>query len=174
MKIIRKSMENILTCGQCIFNSLILLIVANGMPILSRDIFGAHGSWPVDFGCIFFDKKPLFGYSKTWRGIIMSVLATSLIAPLFALNYLSGALLGLLVMSGDLIASFTKRRLGYIESSRFRILDTLPESLLPLILLRETLALGFIEIIATVILFFTFEILFSPLLFRLHIRKRPY
>jgi len=167
-------MENILTCGQCIFNALILLIISNGMPILSRDIFGVHGSWPVDFGGTFFDKKPLFGYSKTWRGLIMSVLATSLIAPLFALSFASGALFGLLTMSGDLIASFTKRRLGYIESSRFRVLDALPESLLPLIILREALALGFIEIIATVILFFTFEVLLSPILFRLHIRKRPY
>jgi len=167
-------MENTLTCWQCIFNSLILLIVANGMPILSRDIFGAHGSWPVDFRHVFFDKKPLFGYSKTWRGLIMSVLTTSLIAPIFDFNYLIGALFGFLVMSGDLSTSFIKRRLGYIESSRFRVLDTLPESLLPLIILREALALGFIEIIATVVLFFIFEILLSPILFRLHIRKRPY
>ncbi|SHE22707.1 hypothetical protein BPUTEOMOX_2404 [methanotrophic endosymbiont of Bathymodiolus puteoserpentis (Logatchev)] len=77
-------------------------------------------------------------------------------------------------MSGDLIASFTKRRLGYVESSRFRVLDTLPESLLPLIILQDALALGFIEIITTVVLFFAFEVLLSPLLFRLHIRKRPY
>lgn len=167
-------MENNLTCWQCIFDSLILLIIANGMPILSRDIFGTHGSWPVDFGCTFFDKKPLFGYSKTWRGLIMSVCASSFIAPLFDLNYLNGALFGCLAMSGDLSASFTKRRLDYIESSRFRALDILPESLLPLIILREALALGFIEIILTVTLFFVFEVLLSPLLFRLHIRQRPY
>ncbi|MDF1582201.1 MAG: CDP-archaeol synthase [Methyloprofundus sp.] len=167
-------MENTLTCWQCIFDSLLLLIIANGMPILSRDIFGAHGSWPVDFGCTFFDKKPLFGYSKTWRGLIMSVLASALITPLVDLNYLNGALFGFFAMAGDLIASFIKRRLGYTESSRFRVLDTLPESLLPLIILRETLALGCIEIIATVTLFFIFEALLSPLLFRLHIRKRPY
>ncbi|OQK17405.1 hypothetical protein AU255_05865 [Methyloprofundus sedimenti] len=158
----------------CIFDSLILLIIANGMPILSRDIFGSYCSWRVDFGCTFFDKKPLFGYSKTWRGILMSVLATSLIASIFTLNYLNGALFGLLAMFGDLIASFIKRRLGYVESSCFRVLDLLPESVLPLIILREALALGFIEIMLTVILFFAFEVLLSPLLFRLHIRKRPY
>lgn len=162
------------TCWQCIFDSLILLIIANGMPILARDIFGAHGSWPVDFTCTFFDKKPLFGNSKTWRGLIISVLSTSLIAPLFMLSFTNGALFGLLTMSGDLIASFTKRRLGYVESSRFRVLDTLPESLLLLIILQDALALGFIEIIITVVLFFTFEVLLSPLLFHLHIRKRPY
>jgi len=144
------------------------------MPILSRDIFGVHGSWPVDFTCTFFDKKPLFGNSKTWRGLIISVLSTSLVAPLFMLSCANGALFGLLTMSGDLIASFTKRRLGYIESSQFKVLDTLPESLLPLIILQKVLALGFIEIIATVVLFFAFEVWLSPLLFRLHIRKRPY
>ncbi len=104
----------------------------------------------------------------------MSVCASSFIAPLFDFSYLNGALFGFLAMSGDLSASFTKRRLDYIESSRFRVLDILPESLLPLIILREGLALGFIEIILTVTLFFVFEVLLSPLLFRLHIRKRPY
>ncbi len=166
--------ESILSCWQCVINAVILLIVANGMPVLLRDFLGSRLAWPIDFGVVFFDNRPLFGYSKTWRGIFSSMLVTSILAPLFGLSLINGAFFSLLVMFGDLTASFTKRRLGYIESSRFRILDVFPESLLPIFILREYLGLTVFEGFITVALFYIFEVLLSPILFRLHIRKRPY
>jgi len=95
-------------------------------------------------------------------------------APVFGLSPLIGGAFGILVMSGDLAASFIKRRLAYVESSRFRALDVLPESLLPILILREALELTIVGSIFTVSFFFIFEVLLSPILFRLHIRKRPY
>jgi len=74
----------------------------------------------------------------------------------------------------DLLASFIKRRLGNVESSRARGLDTVPESLLPLLLLKDSLALNFIEIILVVGLFFLCEEFVSPVLYKLHIRNQPY
>lgn len=166
--------ENILSCWQCVIKVLILLALTNGMPVLLRNIMGSRLAWPVDFGLFFFDKRPLFGYSKTWRGIFSSIFVTSILAPLFGLSATNGALFALLAMLGDLCASFIKRRLGYIESSRFRIIDVLPESLLPIFILRQDLGLTVLEGFIAVALFFIFEVVLSPILFHLHIRKRPY
>ncbi len=166
--------DSILSCWQCVIKALALLIVANGAPVLSRDIFGSHLAKQIDCGLNFFDNRPLFGYSKTWRGLFSSMVVTSTLAPLFGLTIFDGALFAFLVMMGDLTASFIKRRLGYIESSRFRIIDVFPESLLPVFILREYLGLMVLEGFITVALFFIFEVILSPILFRLHIRKRPY
>jgi len=167
-------MESFLPCGLCLFTALILLVIANGMPVMLRNMFGKRFSKPIDCGVLFIDKRPLFGQSKTWRGLVAAILFTSLSAPVFGLTLYTGALFGTLAILGDLSASFIKRRLGYSESSRCRILDTLPESLLPLLLLRDDLQLSVFGGILTVALFFIFEVLISPVLFRLHIRKRPY
>lgn len=162
------------SCWQCIINAALLLLAANGMPVLSRDVLGSFAAWPVDFGIRLKDHQPLLGTSKTWRGVFFSCLVTGLTALLIGLSFRLGALFALLSMSGDLIASFIKRRLGLVESSRFRLLDILPESLLPVLLFSEALNLNVLSGLITVALFFTFEVLISPILFRLHIRKRPY
>jgi CDP-2,3-bis-(O-geranylgeranyl)-sn-glycerol synthase len=167
-------MEMNVLCWQCIFIILLLLVISNGMPVLARQILGGFGAWPIDFGITFYDKNPLFGYSKTWRGLVTAILSTTLIAPVFGLSFQTGALFGMLVMSGDLAASFAKRRLGLVESSRFRIIDVLPESLLPVFILRDTLELNILTGFISVALFFIFEVILSPILFKLHIRKKPY
>jgi len=167
-------MESLLPCGLCLFAALILLVIANGMPVMLRNMLGKRFSKPIDFGVLFFDKRPLLGQSKTWRGLVAAILITSFSAPVFGLSLYTGALFATLAMLGDLSASFLKRRLGYSESSRCRILDMLPESLLPVLLLRDDLQLTIFGGIFTVALFFIFEVLISPVLFRLHIRKRPY
>ena len=167
-------MQDISLCWQCIAKVLTLLVIANGIPVLARNIFRARFAWPVDFGICFYDNHPLFGYSKTWRGLFSAVFLTSILAPLFGMSIQNGALFGLLVMSGDLIASFTKRRLGYVESSRCRIIDVIPESLLPIFILHEQLRLTMLGGMISIALFYILEVVLSPLLYRLHIRKRPY
>ncbi|MGZ4959488.1 MAG: hypothetical protein ACXV7J_09555 [Methylomonas sp.] len=79
-----------------------------------------------------------------------------------------------LAMTGDLLASFCKRRMGKAESSRARGFDTVSESLLPLWALKGPLALGGADIILVVGLFFLMEEFMSPLLYKWHIRQRPY
>jgi len=93
---------------------------------------------------------------------------------LFGLEPLTGVLFGLLAMVGDMLASFIKRRLGNAESSRARGLDTVLESLLPLWLLKESLALNLTDIALIVVLFFLCEEFISPVLYRLNIRNQPY
>lgn len=167
-------MEINIPCWQYIINTLILLTAANGMPVLARNIFGTLAAWRIDFGIRFYDNRPLLGCSKTWRGLIIAILTTTLLAPLFELSFQTGALFGVLAMVGDLAASFTKRRLGLVESSRFRIVDVIPESLLPVFILLDELQLNILTGGICVALFFVFEVILSPILFRFHIRKKPY
>ncbi len=53
-------------------------------------------------------------------------------------------------------------------------LDQLPESLLPLLACRATLALTAAEIALVVVLFFGGEIVLSRLLYKVHLRDEPY
>jgi CDP-2,3-bis-(O-geranylgeranyl)-sn-glycerol synthase len=153
---------------------LILVTVANGAPVIAKRVLGDRLAWPLDGEARFVDGKPLFGTSKTIRGIVLAVLATSVAAPLLGLTLATGALIGLGAMGGDLLSSFIKRRLGLKPSSRATGLDQIPESLIPVLLCRQELALSAIDIAAVVILFFVGEIVLSRLLFQLRIRDRPY
>jgi len=161
-------------CLYCIIQVTALLVVANGAPVLVNKILGKRWVWPVDNGLKLRDSHRLFGNNKTWRGLFSAIFFTILVAVLSGLEPLTGALFGALAMAGDLLASFIKRRMGHAESSRARGLDTVPESLLPVLVLKELLALSLIDIVLIVAIFFLIEELVSPVLYRLHIRKRPY
>ena len=167
-------MPSLSLCWYCIFLALLLLNVANGAPVIADKVLGSRFSRPMDNGLNLRDGYRLFGNSKTWRGLFSAVFFTTVVAILCGLEPLTGVLFGMLTMAGDLLASFIKRRLGNVESSRARGLDTVPESLLPLWLLKDSLALSFIDIILIVVLFFLIEETISPVLYRLHIRDQPY
>lgn len=166
-------METVI-CLNCILGVLIILVSVNGAPIITRDIFGQYFDWPVDFGFKLSDGQPLFGLSKTWRGLIVAVIVAGIVGNLVGLSLLQGAIFGLLVMIGDLLSSFTKRRMKLAPSSRSRCLDTLPESLLPVLMMKTQLGLHFLDIILVITIFFLVEVYLSLFLYHLHIRKRPY
>ena len=88
---------------------LALLAVANGTPIIVEKILGRSLAFPVDGGATFVDGRPLFGSSKTVRGLMLSILASTALAPLIGLDWRIGALVALLAMIGDLFSSFLKR-----------------------------------------------------------------
>ena len=67
---------------------------------------------------MFRDGRTWFGTSKTVRGIVLAVLATTGAASLLGLGWKTGTLVGAMAMVGDLFASFVKRRLGLISSSQ--------------------------------------------------------
>lgn len=157
-----------------IIYALLLLLVANGAPVVARKLFGRRFAWPVDAGVILSDGRPLFGRSKTWRGIFSSIGLVSAVSWSMGYGVAIGAAFGGLAMIGDLSASYIKRRRGMVESSHARGLDTIPESLLPMVLMKSQLALNGLDIAAVVLLFFTIEEFVSPILYRLHIRERPY
>jgi hypothetical protein len=157
-----------------IFQLLVLLVVANGTPVAAKLALGKTFARPLDGGALFVDGRPLFGPSKTIRGIVTSVLATSGAAALIGLGWQVGALIGTVAMTGDLGSSFVKRRMGLAPSSMAIGLDQIPESLFPLLACRLLLPLTMLDISVATIVFFVGELVLSRILFRLHLRDRPY
>lgn len=154
---------------------MLLLGVANGAPIIARKLLGNRLSAPLDGGaCWPFDGRRLLGESKTVRGLIASIVATSLAALFLGFDWHMAAGFATAAMAGDALSSFVKRRLGRMVHSQFLGLDQIPESLLPLLLFRDSLGLGGLDLLPLVALFLVLELWLSRLLFRLNIRDRPY
>lgn len=157
-----------------IIQLLVLLMVANGAPIIAKKLFGNFLSHPLDLGFHFIDGRPLLGPSKTIRGIVVALLATIAFAPLIGMHWKIGTLVAGAAMAGDLFSSFLKRRLRFAPSSMALGLDQIPESLFPLLACKKILALTEIDVIIGVVAFFTGELLLSRLLYRLNLRDQPY
>jgi len=152
----------------------ILLAVANGVPVLATKLFGHHWSAPLDRWTNFIDGKPLFGKSKTIRGIVLAILLTAVAAIFLRLGWKTGVVVGSMAMVGDLFSSFVKRRLNLPPSSRATFLDQVPESLFPLLACGNSLSLSILDIGICVAIFFVGEVFGSRLLYKAHIRDRPY
>lgn len=157
-----------------ILKLLALLTIANGAPVIARHLLGDRLSFPLDGYARFIDGRPLLGASKTVRGLVLSVVATDIVALLLGMSLRTGILVGVGAMAGDLLSSFTKRRLALEPSSRATGLDQIPESLVPALMCWHELSLTTADVVAVVGLFFLGEIVLSRLLFRMHIRDRPY
>jgi CDP-2,3-bis-(O-geranylgeranyl)-sn-glycerol synthase len=114
------------------------------------------------------------GKSKTVRGIVVAILSSVMAAPLLGLGWKIGVAVGSAAMAGDLLSSFVKRRLKLASSSRATGLDQIPESLFPLLACRGALALSWLDIALGVAIFFAGEVVLSLLLYKAHIRDRPY
>lgn len=158
-------------------NSLIvlfLIIVANGTPVIAYDIFKHRFSRPLDFGIRLPDTRCLLGPSKTIRGIVLSLLATAVVARLAGFSFLLGAGLAGAAMAGDLLSSFVKRRLGREAGSQALMLDQVPEALFPALAVKNAFSLSSLDIAAVVGAFVIFELVASRFLFKLHLRKHPY
>ncbi len=156
------------------FKLLVLLFVANGTPILAKRLLGSRFAWPVDAGRSFVDGRPWFGRAKTWRGLILAPVVTAIGALLLDLDPGLGATTGALAMTGDLMASFVKRRMGLSSSSQALGFDQIPEALLPMLACKFMLGLGWFSVVAIVAVFTLGSLLLSRLLYRLGIRERPY
>lgn len=112
-------------------NLLLLLLAANGAPILVAKLLGTRANLAVDFGASAFDGRPLLGHSKTWRGVAAALASAALLSALFGYGTGFGLVFGSLVVLGDLVTSFAKRRRGLPPSGRSIGWDHLLESLLP-------------------------------------------
>ena len=151
-----------------------LLVIANGTPVILKKVLADRFATPLDGGANFIDGRRLFGSSKTIRGVLSAVLATTLGAVAIGYDWRIGAVVGVASMAGDLFSSFIKRRLNMPCSSMAPGLDQVPESLLPLLLVQFMLPVTITDIVAVVAAFFVTELLISRVLFRLHIRDKPY
>ena len=136
---------------------LVMLVAANGAPVLAARCLGSRAEWPVDGGRKRSDGQPLYGSSKTWRGLGAIRVASVILAVALDYGVSFGLVFGATVIAGDLLSSFVKRRRGMPSSSRATGLDQLPES--PLLWAAA---------------FMVLEIVLSRPLYHLHIRKRPY
>jgi len=154
---------------------LALVLVANGAPVLAERLLGPLGAWPIDFRRRFpLDQRPLFGSHKTYRGLAASLLATPLAALALDLPATVGVEAALFAMLGDLLSSFSKRRLGLRSGAMALGLDQIPESLLPALALRREMGLSGVDVMALVAAFIVLELVLSRIFYHLHLRKQPY
>lgn len=167
-------MESVWSVITLLWPPLLLLLVANGAPILARQWLGERFDRSLDGGLRFIDDRPLLGTAKSWRGVMAAVLATAACAALLGEAWQLGALFGLLSMLGDAMASFVKRRLGVAVHGRVVGLDQIPEALLPVWLLQQSFGLSSEQLLYCVVLFMLLEMGLSPLLYRWQVRLRPY
>ncbi|HTV44782.1 MAG TPA: CDP-archaeol synthase [Stellaceae bacterium] len=151
-----------------------LVLLANGTPLVAGKVFGPLLVRPLDSGREFVDGRPLFGRSKTVRGLVLAILATTAAARMVALSWRIGLLVGTLAMIGDLFSSFLKRRLGRSSSSPAVGLDQVPESLFPLLGCLDPLSLTAADVAFGVAVFVIGEFLVSCLLYAFDWRERPY
>ena len=143
------------------FKLLLILITANGIPVILHRCLGSTFSQPVDGGLLLSDGYPLFGYSKTWRGIFSGISGATLVAFPLDLPLLFAMIFATLSLLGDLLSSFIKRRLKRPPSSKFIGLDQIPEALLPLITGAYWLDYDWHTIIIVTLSFFLIN-LFTP------------
>jgi hypothetical protein len=153
---------------------LLLIIIANAAPIILHSLMGKRLDSAIDCGFRLPDNNPVLGSSKTWRGVIGAIVFTSIGAVLLGYSVPVGTQIALYAVLGDILSSFIKRRIGMAPSSMAPLIDQVPESLLPALMLMDTFELNYQSIIILVCLFIVIELLLSLVFFKLGIRKRPY
>lgn len=153
---------------------LVLLALANGAPVLATRAFGERWGWPLDGGLTAWDGRRLLGRSKTVRGLVAAVAAVTAAAVLMGHPWWLGVQFAVASLAGDAASSFCKRRLGVAPSGQAPGLDQIPEALLPLLVCYRSLGLDPLAVVLLVTLFTLGQVLISPLMYRLGIRRRPY
>jgi CDP-2,3-bis-(O-geranylgeranyl)-sn-glycerol synthase len=141
---------DLLVIGKVLF----LLTMANAAPLIGKTILSEKMANPIDCGLILKDGQPLFGKSKTIRGIVLALFATTILAPLVGIEFATGTIISAAAMVGDLFSSFLKRRLRMPPGSMAIGLDQIPEALLPALMAKCVLPLTVLDVTATVFVFF--------------------
>ncbi len=151
---------------------LCLVLIANGAPIFSRILFAKRFGMPVDLHYHCRDGHPLFGPSKTFRGLISSIILTSLAAIALKTPLTMGLIIAIGAMSGDLITSYFKRRHGLASKSDWNIVDQLLEAAFPLCLAKWYYdhSISWATVLFAISLFVLIGMIIAPL--RLHWRNR--
>ena len=142
---------------------LALVLVANGAPAVFALLRGSR-SPPLDGGRVLPDGSPLLGPSKTWSGLAASLALTPLVALALGLDWQMGLAVALGAMAGDLLASFAKRRLGLGSGVSAPVLDQVPESLIPGLLVSGKLGLGLLDLGLVAGAFTALDLALTPVL----------
>ena len=125
---------------------LLLLGVANGSPVLAATLLKERFNLPLDGGRKLPDGQPLFGSSKTIRGLLVSICSTTIVALVLGFEWSLGVGVAAGAMAGDLFSSFVKRRFRTAPHTQVFGLDQIPEALLPLLLFQDRLGLSWWDI----------------------------
>lgn len=173
------------------FVALVLLVLpawfANSIPV----VFGGGAS--IDGGRLAWDNRPWLGRGKTWKGalsgVVVGVAAGAIIAALFGAYYLENASIeakllvagGLSVgaITGDLLGSFFKRRMGTPSGQPSVVLDQLL-FLVTALLFAEALQpglLGYVGVegfVFLAVLTFVLHAVFNVIAHRLKLKKVPW
>jgi CDP-archaeol synthase len=153
---------------------LVLVLIANGTPLVVQKLLGQRYAQPLDGNRRFVDGRPLFGQAKTLRGLACAITVTTAAGVIIGLGWQIGLLVGTLAMVGDLFSSFVKRRLGRSSSSPILGIDQIPESLFPLLASVHPLSLTIADVTIGVAIFFAGNLAVSRLLYSLDLRDPPY
>lgn len=153
---------------------------ANASPVL----FG--GGKPIDCGRKFFDGKPIFGSHKTYRGFISGLLigtfvgwVQEFIAPNAGLpkgSVFLGFILSLGALVGDLVGSFTKRRLDLKPGAPMPVVDQLDFVFFALLfaLIVEPNSISFLCAILIIALTGPIHVLVNFIAYLLHLKDKPW
>ncbi|MDO8627775.1 MAG: CDP-2,3-bis-(O-geranylgeranyl)-sn-glycerol synthase [Candidatus Diapherotrites archaeon] len=178
------------------FLRLILIVLPMYFTNSSALLLGG-GKLPLDFGLKFFDGKPLFGKSKTWKGAINAIIAGTVTALILTIIFSNtayvcpevqcqkplefvpdyvvyGFLSSFGAILGDALGSFAKRRLGIESGKESVILDQLPFVLVALAVTSGMFLPNLEEFVVIIILTIIMHRFANWLAFNLHLKKVPY
>lgn len=103
---------------------------ANMAPVFMSKFNIAGLKRPIDGGRVAWDGNRLTGDGKTWQGIVFAVIYGAIVGGILSLwglksSILIGAVIGFGAIFGDLVGSFTKRRLKLKRGQNAGLLDSM-------------------------------------------------
>jgi uncharacterized protein len=116
---------------------LAMLIVTNAAPLVATGFFSKGSCRPLDNGRRLADGHPVLGRNKTLCGLLSGIGAAGALSLPIGLPLAMGLSIAGASLSGDLLTSFIKRRLGLAEGETVYLLDHLLEGALPLLLCKD-------------------------------------
>ncbi len=125
--------------------ALLLVIAANVAPWAAGRYLSTYWRAPLGGGATLADGTRVLGDHKTWRGLLVGVLACGVVAWLLQVPLFIGIAFGMLSLAADTTTSFLKRRLRFQPGAEIPVVDQLPEALVPLLVLSHPLSLGLMD-----------------------------
>jgi len=164
--------------------------LANMAPVLGKNILKPLAI-PIDFGKKW-NKQPILGKNKTWRGVLLAVIASTIIfliqsylykfpsiKSISLIDYSSASLwiaflLGLGAIAGDSIESFFKRRAKIPSGNPWIPFDQIDFTVGALILTAIIYFPGWLNAILIILISAVGHILINHLAFYFKIRKEKW
>ncbi len=141
--------------------------VANATPVV------LGGGPPLDGGKNFIDGRRILGDGKTVRGFVCGLIAGVVVGALQK-RWLTGTLLALGALLGDLLGSFIKRRLGIERGGALPGLDQLGFVAVALLLASPVEAPGWAAVAAILLITPVLHLATNFVGYKLGLKSRPH